>query len=382
MTYPDQSENPHVSEQYEISADHIAESSAGPSIEGSKSQKGKHKVQWRRAEDSQNSDNEAILLELPSDKSSEEKDQTSLPTGEQIIPRRRRSDSAMALLRASGSKGSRTASAGPNMRAKPPILKKTSGKSQTAAGHDGEDDGEKPTGIVEENHQEGAVTAHADKAISQQSALKRAQSLERSIGMHSAPATQSTSQTRGASRIPMNSPPKTPPPLPLLNPNHPNLDLGGFPLEKLKSRRRYGPDEDESDEETDKSKDGDLAKRKIKKQFHTAAKQLFRHHTRRDPNSGVQLQSKVLALKSSPSTPIVERDPHDYVPSPKQYPEGVIGSFMRLYNEQGLGSALAGSSGSQPLLGSGSASPGGVNSPELSPAGHQARRVLRAQEHQ
>ncbi|KAL9125458.1 MAG: hypothetical protein Q9217_005343 [Psora testacea] len=318
------------------------ESSTPPSRESSQLSKGKHKVQWIHAGESQDSHTRKASFELPSDESSEEKVQGSTPLLRRSVPYRR-DTSTIALPQRGGPERPESPSLAPTVRPKPSILKKTVEIPDIEAEHSRDETVGRSKSPAQPNEEDGGdtIATAAGKAFSQRSARKRAERLERTVGSHSALISRFSSPVRAAIQVPVGSPPKTPPPSPPRDFQNPNLDLSGYPLEKLETRRTYGSNGDDSDEELDRDNDGKLANGKTMKRFRAAAKRLVRHHIGKSPRKRFRVQSEELACKSGQSTPIAERDPYDYVPRPKQYQEGLIGSLMKLYNEQGVGAALA-----------------------------------------
>ena len=343
MDLLDATASPLPSGQNESSQDHSAESSAPPSRGGTKPLKEKHKVQWNSAGETQDNEKKKSIFKLPSDDSSEGEDPVQKPLPKQRIPPPQRNSSAGAVLQGHSRGRSKSPSAAPNVRLKPPILKRThegmraeQGDSKIGEG----DDATKSAADGDGEEDPESIAVAAGKEFSQQSARKRAERLERNVGIHSAPVSRHTSPVRTASRIPLHSPPKTPPPSPPLQPRGPNLDLSGYALEELATRRTYGSHENDLEDNTDDDRESKPAKGRIRKKFHAAARRLLLYHTQKDPKKWFRVHPEEPILRSGQSTPNAERDPDDYVPRPKSYREGVLGSLMKLYNEPALGPNL------------------------------------------
>ena len=353
---------------------HIAESNAPPLHEDTKPRKGKNKVQWNHAAETHDSHNRTAIFDLPSDKSWDEDDQVPPPSSDRKASHMR-SDSASAILQSNNPGTPKPVSTTPTTGRKPPILKKAPEKQPNKEKHTSDritiSEDERTQGADEEGCGDN-IAAVAGKEFSQQSAQKRAERLQRTVGTRSAPVSRHTSPARPPTEVSIGSPPKTPPPSPPQKPQNLNLDLSDYPLEKLKTRRTYGSKDVDSEEDLEEGKGIKPAKGKKRKRFHAAAGRLMRHHTQRDPRKWFRIQPEEATLKSGQMTPRAEQDPKDYVPRPRHYREGVLGPLMRMYNEQGIRSVLANTpfgneavnralnqrhSSSQPLLDSGSTTP-------------------------
>ena len=194
-----------------------------------------------------------------------------------------------------------------------------------------------------EASEEDADVDMVDKAVSQQSAQDRAERLSRLMGSHSAPGSRRTSPERYQN--PHNARARSPPPSPPSS-----LDVRGgmpfdpdqLPLKKLKTPRKKFGIEDSTDDEEDEDP-GKVPKEagKKKRQYNKAAARLIKHHTRKEGPKLFRVQAESPDTRSGVQTPIHERDPHIYVPRPKKYREGYLSSLLKLYNEEGVGSALA-----------------------------------------
>ena len=344
MATPSRSENLSPPEIDGKSQDHSAESSGPPSRDGHKAQKEKHRVQWNRGGETLDSQNKRATFELPSDGGSEEGSQES-----QSPPKHKgkvsiqRENSMGPVSQAIGIDASKSSSLTPLTRQKTPILRKPSVELDNEEDLSQEEQGEdekNSQGSEEAESESEAIRTAAGKAFSQQSAQQRAERLSRTIGTRSAPGSRFASPVRGAEKRTKHHT-LSPPPSPPIDGQQPAWDLSDIPLEKLETKRTYGI-QDESEGEEEKS--DKPSKKRTRKDFLAAARRLMKHHTQRDPRRWFAFQSEdpvSPSLKSGQTTPIAERDPDDYVPRPKQYREGVLGSLMKLYNEQGVGSALA-----------------------------------------
>jgi len=167
-----------------------------------------------------------------------------------------------------------------------------------------------------------------EKAFSQRYARKRAERLSRRlVGSRSAPGSKVPSPTRKRSRSPS--------PFRALDKA---LDLNSIPLKKLHTRRKYGIEDDtDADDDEDGSNDEKSPKNTYRR-FQAAARRLVKHHTHKDRGKLYRVEAP---LQSGQTTPAFDRDPEEYVPRPKEYREGFLSSILKLYNEEGVGSALA-----------------------------------------
>lgn len=167
-----------------------------------------------------------------------------------------------------------------------------------------------------------------EKAFSQRYARKRAERLSRRlVGSHSAPGSKVPSPTRKRSRSPS--------PLRALDKA---LDLDSIPLKKLHTRRKYGIEDDTDADDDEDGSDDQKPPKNTYRRFQAAARRLVKHHTRKDRGKLYRVEAP---LHSGQTTPAFDRDPEEYVPRPKEYREGFLSSILKLYNEEGVGSALA-----------------------------------------
>lgn len=178
------------------------------------------------------------------------------------------------------------------------------------------------------------------KAISQQTAHDRAERLSRMMGSHSAPGSRYTSPRR-PQRTLARSPPPSPP---SEGERRMRLDLSEIRLEKLETKRTKFGIEDETDDDDEKGADSASIKRGKRRtgRFYTRAARLIAHHkTSRIPGLFRVPAETSPETASGVQTPTYERDPNHYVPRPEAYREGYLSSLLKLYHEQGVGSALS-----------------------------------------
>ena len=200
------------------------------------------------------------------------------------------------------------------------------------------DDDNKPEneGNIEDEDGEEQDEKAVGKAISQQTAQNRAERLSRMMGSHSAPGSRFASPQR-PQRTVARSPPPSPPPE---KERKPRLDLSDIRMERLETRRRKFGIEDDTDEDDEKEAETTPMKRGKKKasRFYARAARLVAHHKL----SRIPGLFKVTSLDtaSGMQTPVYERDPNHYVPRPQEYREGYLSSLLKLYNDQGAGTAL------------------------------------------
>ena len=210
-------------------------------------------------------------------------------------------------------------------------------KIENDENNEDEDDDEGDEDDDEGDEDEKAVVG---KAISQQTAQNRAERLSRMMASHSAPGSRNASPER-PQRIFARSPPPSPPP----DEGRPiRLDLSDIPLERLETRRTKFGIEDDTDEENENATEATLLQKGKKKsrRFYARAAQLVAHHTPPQLTRFFRVRAqKSPEMASGVQTPVYDRDPNDYVPRPKEYREGYLSSLLKLYNEQGVGSALS-----------------------------------------
>ena len=221
----------------------------------------------------------------------------------------------------------------PKPKPKPSIMRLPSSDSESADSDNKAGDDENGENEDEKEEDEAAV----GKAISQQTAQKRAERLSRMMGSHSAPGSRFASPQR-----PQRAVAQSPPPSPPAEGEGPTrLDLSDIPMERLESRRtKYGI-EDDSDEDEEKESETTSVKKKKKRasRFYARAARLVAHHKSSRRPGLFRAESPEPA--SGTQTPLYERNASHYVPRPKEYREGYLSSLLKLYNEQGVGGALS-----------------------------------------
>ena len=331
MPSPEESHTP-ASHEAESSRDQSAESSKQQSREGSRPPKKRHNVRFTPGGESIDTSNKKAPFDL--------RDDNNPPPRPRPMARRnsntsRRSNSFSATPEISPMRSADIADS--TFRApipKPrPLMRLPSNDSVSADGDDKSEDDKKNEDEDDEDEEVNAV----GKIISQQTAQNRAERLSRIMGSHSAPGSRYASPQR-PQRIATRSPPPSPPsdgqrPL--------NLDWSEIPLERLNTRgRRYGI-EDDSDEESNSATEASPLQKGKKRLggFYARAAEVVAHHT-----SSRLFRVRAQRLPETASgfqTPVYEQDPDHYVPKPEKYREGYLSSLLKLYHEQGFGSAVS-----------------------------------------
>lgn len=337
------------------SRDRSAESSNPASREGSRPPKKKYNVRFTAGGESLDTANHKAAFDL--------RDDTNAPPKPKPIPKPRpgsgvfrRNSANLITQRPSPEKSEditeETARA-PLPRTRPSIMRLPSSESgdsggeqnSTRLGSNGQDKG-KSREIEDGSDQEEKQSEEEDdedapaKAYSQQTAHDRAQRLSRMIGSHSAPGSRYTSPHRLQSRA-VRSPPSSPPPE---SEGEMPFDPRDLPLEKLTSRRtKFGieDDTDDEDEGSNTERNAPTKKRKRINRFYKTAARLVGHRTGKAGSKRIQDHTESPELASGVQTPIYERDPDHYVPKPKEYREGFLSSMLKLYDNEGLGSAIS-----------------------------------------
>ena len=195
-----------------------------------------------------------------------------------------------------------------------------------------EEDGEDMDNINDDDEDDGK----AGKIFSEKTALERAARLSRSIGTRSAPVSRHVSPVRKPVAI---SPPPSPP---QEAPHNMPIDLRDIPLEKLNSRRTKFGIEDESDD--DELVEKNVHQKKGRRLPHRQSVKSVGRFVRENTDWRHKLfrvKNRTPPLQSGQLTPVEEQDPFDYVPKPRQYREGYLSSLLKLYDQQGVGSAFA-----------------------------------------
>ena len=325
--------------------DRSAESSNPVSREGSQPPKRRKNVQFTPGAESVDIENKKETFDL--------RDDTNQPPRPKPLPKPRYSTSTMrngspsaigrqrspARISERSEDIADSPARAPVWPHRPTIMRLPSSDSVIDKADNEKGDGDKS----EQESEEDADVDMVGKAISQQSAQDRAERLSRLMGSHSAPGSHRTSPERRRNfhdarpRSPSPSPPSS-------------LDVRGgmpfdpdqLPLKKLKTPRKKFGIEDSTDEEDVEEPDKPPEEAgKKRNRYHEAAARLFKHRTGKDKPKLFRVQAESPDSRSGVQTPIYERDPHTYVPRPKKYREGYLSSLLKLYNEEGVGSALA-----------------------------------------
>jgi hypothetical protein len=163
---------------------------------------------------------------------------------------------------------------------------------------------------------------------SQASAQERAKRLA-SMVSHSAPGSRT-----GSLPVSPNSSP------PMYGQRWNGISLDDIPLVDLKEDRHRHYGDDSTDDDEDGPSNG------ASHTHSSEAHHLFRAMTKK-PFHDLQRVHASPGLQSGQVTPTEEQD-QDYVPRPKHYRGGILASLLKLYDQQGLGSAVGGSMPSGP----------------------------------
>ena len=320
MASPDQNHTP-VSERNESSTDISPGSSAIPSRGSSRPPKERHRVRFTPGGESMDEKNRKTSFEVRDESGSSAGGMTMKPLPRaRINPGHSRSSSAASVTRPADSNITRDITESRDQlslpRLKPSIIRTPSSPGMDV------------TDLTPENHDTHDDEQAKEKAASEHTARERAERLARRlIGSRSAPGSRVPSPTR--QRSPSPSPSRA-----LNN----TIDLNNIPLKKLQTRRKYGI-EDETDEDDDEDDDGtEKPPQNMLQRIQVAARRLVNHHTHKDRGKLFRVEAP---LQSGQTTPNFDRDPEEYVPAPKEYRDGFLSSILKLYNEEGVGSALA-----------------------------------------
>lgn len=364
---PEQSHTP-ISNENDSSVDRSAGSSTPASREGSRPPKRRKNVQFTPGGESLDTQNNRAAFDLRDDANPPPRPKP-LPRARSITPKLRRVSPASVgrqrsperiSERSEGSTGSPPVAAVPPTRltkARPSIMRLPSSESSLTISATQSDiqkgkqqEEEEDEDEIENENEDDADEDAVGKAYSQQTAQDRAQRLSRLMGNHhSAPGSRYTSPHRPSRKAPANvSPPKdvpesAPPSPPPDGQGGMPLDLNAIPLERLESRRKKFGIEDDTDEEDEEYHPDkpDPKKETRTNRFYRSAARLVQHHTGKERPKLLRVRAEESPEASSGvQTPVEERDPFHYVPRPKEYREGYLSSLLKLYNEQGVGSAL------------------------------------------
>ena len=321
MASPDHSHTP-VSDQNENSAEVSPGSSANPSRGSSRPPKERHRVRFTPGGESMDEKNHRSSFEVRDENSPPNGGLTMKPMPRaRVNPGHSRSSSAASSLHPLDSALSKdiTDSRDPSSAHKPrPSIMRAPSSSDSEM-----------TDVTSELHGKANDEQAEEKAFSQQSARDRAERLSRRlVGSHSAPGSKVPSPTRKRSRSPS--------PFQAL---HNAINLNDIPLHQLQTRRKYGIEDDTDEDEDEEEEDNNEKPPNNRYQrFQAAARRLVKHHTHKDKGKLFRVEAP---LRSGQITPASDRDPEEYVAPPKEYREGFLSSILKLYNEEGVGSAIA-----------------------------------------
>lgn len=335
MPSPEESHTP-ASHEEESSREQSAESSKQHSREGSRPPKKRHNVRFTPGGESLDTSNKRAAFDL--------RDDTDAPPRPKPLPRTR-SDTVRRSISPSKARATspeksfdiaESSAKAPVPKPKPSIMRLPSSDSESEDNNNQAENEENKEDEAEGEEDETAV----GKAISQQTAQNRAERLSRMMGSHSAPGSRYASPQR-PERTVARSPPPSPPPE---GEYQTKLDLSDIHLDRLETRRtKFGIEDDtDEDDEMDDEKSSLKKGKKRAGRFYARAARLVAHHK----SSRIPGLFRVHAETSPESasgiqTPTYERDPNHYVPRPKEYREGYLSSLLKLYNEQGAGTALS-----------------------------------------
>ena len=335
MPSPEESHTPAAREEGS-SRDQSAESSKQHSREGSRPPKKRHNVRFTPGGESLDTSNKRAAFDL--------RDDTDLPPRPKPLPRTRsntvRRSTSPSVARAPSPEKSldiaESSARAPVPEPKPSIMRLPSSDSDSGDNDNKSEDEENIEDGDDAEEDEKAV----GKAISQQTAQNRAERLSRMMGSHSAPGSRYASPQR-PQRTVARSPPPSPPPE---GERPTRLDLSDIHMERLETRRTKFGIEDDTDEDDEKDTETTSLKKGKKRasRFYVRAARLVAHHkSSRIPGLFRVHAETSPETASGIQTPTYERDPNHYVPRPKKYREGYLSSLLKLYNEQGAGTALS-----------------------------------------
>ena len=322
MASPDHSYTP-VSEQNGSSSEVSPGSSANPSRGSSRPRRERHRVRFTPGGESIDERNQRRSFEVRDEQSPTSGNLKPMPRARNN-PGHSRSSSSASVVHPVDSDITRDITESRDklsaLKTRPPILRAPSSSESEM------EDVTSDLSDDAEGHQA------QEKAFSQQSARERAERLNRRlVGSRSAPGSKVPSPIRKRSRSPSPS-----------RARHNVIDLNDIPLKKLHTTRKYGIEDETEDEDEDDEHDVKPPSN-IYNRFQSAARRLIKHHTHKDKDKDKgkgKLYRVEAPLVSGQTTPIYDRDLEEYVPAPKEYREGFLSSILKLYNEEGVGSAL------------------------------------------
>lgn len=339
MPTQEESHTPATHEE-ESSRDQSAESSDQHSREGSRPPKKRHNVRFTPGGESLDTSNKRAAFDL--------RDDTDAPPRPKPLPRTRsdtvRRSTSPSRAHATSPENfleiAEPSARAPIRKPRPSIMRLPSSESESEENSDKSENEEKKQDEGEGEDDDKAV----GKAVSQQTAQNRAERLSRMMGSHSAPGSRYSSPQR-PQRTVARSPPPSPP---LEGEYQTKLDLSDIHLERLETRRTKFGIEDDTDEDEEKDAEKDAEKTSLKKgkkragRFYARAARLIAHHKSSQIPGLYRVHAETSPeTASGVQTPTYERDPNHYVPRPKEYREGYLSSLLKLYNEQGAGTALS-----------------------------------------
>lgn len=335
MPSPEESHtNPSQGE--ESSRDQSAESSKHQSREGSRPPKKRHNVRFTPGGESLDASNNKTLFDLRDDTNPPPRPKPLVRTSSGILRGSTSSSSARATSPEESADIGELPIPAPIPKPRPLVMRLPSSDSQLG---DSDNIPENDDGQGDEDEEDEDEKATIGKAISQQTARNRAERLSRVISSQSGPGSRYKSPQR-PQRAAARSPPPSPPP----DGERPTmLDWNDIPMERLETRRTRFGIEDDSDEDEDATETTFLQKgKKSSRRFYTRAARLVAHHTSPRMTGYFKVRAHTSPeMVSGVQTPVYERQQDDYVPRPKEYREGYLSSLLKLYNEQGVGSALS-----------------------------------------
>lgn len=329
MPSPEESHTPAAPGE-ESSRDQSAESSKHQSREGSRPPKKRHNVRFTAGGESMDTSNKRTPFDLRDDNDPPPRPKPLVRTPSSILRGSIASSSARATSPEKSLDIAESPIRAPIPKPRPLVMRLPSSDSDWGdSDNKSEDD--------DDQEDEKAVVG---KAISQQTAQNRAERLSRTMGSQSAPGSGYSSPQR-LQRVVARSPPPSPPP----DGERPvTLDLSDIPMERLETRRtKYGI-EDDTDEEMENATEMTLLQKgkKRSRRYYSRATKLVAHHTSPRTTRLFRVRAQMSPeMVSGVQTPVYEREHDDYVPRPKEYREGYLSSLLKLYNEQGVGSALS-----------------------------------------
>ena len=326
-----------ASQGEESSRDQSAESSKHQSREGSRPPKKRHNVRFTAGGESMDTSNKRTPFDLRDDTNPPPRPKPLVRTPSSILRGSSSSSSARATSPEKSVDIAESPIRAPVPKPRPLVMRLPSSDSDLGDSDNKSEDDDDQEDEDEEDDDEKAVVG---KAISQQTAQNRAERLSRMMGSQSAPGSRYASPRRPQGVV-ARSPPPSPPP----NGDRPiRLDLSDIPMERLETRRtKYGI-EDDTDEEKENATETTLLQKgkKRSRRFYARAAQLVAHHTSPRTTGLFRVRAQMSPeMVSGVQTPVYEREYDDYVPRPKEFREGYLPSLLKLYNEQGVGSALS-----------------------------------------